>query len=242
MSDLEGGKAPVDGPAPPGPAPVASPRAGDLALPELASVEVGGMTREAFLVRSTLAAGAAYGLGAVAPFVRDALGADRTRIEARGDLNMLNFALTLEYVEQAVYREAAGGGGGGGRTGALIDKLAQDEAAHVAELRRLIAKFRGGAVAPPEVRFGGDARGEGLLALAQTIEDTVVFAAGGLGPNVESKELLERLGALFQVDARHAALLALARGEDPAPKAFEDTLSIPQVRERLSPYVPDFGG
>ena len=215
---------------------------GALAVPELAAVEVRGMTRAAFLVRATLAAGAAYGLGAVAPFVHDALAQDPSRkAEAVGDHNILNFALTLELVEESLYNEGRDRGGGG-RTGALTDKLAQDEAAHVAELRRLIGKFRGREVAPPEVSFGGAAgRRADFLGLAQSIEETVVFAMVGMLPNAESKDVLERLAGLSQVDARHAALIALERGQEPAPKAFEDTLSIPQARERLEPYVPEFG-
>ncbi len=45
----------------------------DFARPELAAIKVDGMTREAFLARATLAAGAVYGLGAVTPFVRKAM-------------------------------------------------------------------------------------------------------------------------------------------------------------------------
>ena len=45
------------------------------AVPAVAAVEVKGMTREAFLVRGTLAAVAVGGLGAVGPFLSDALAA-----------------------------------------------------------------------------------------------------------------------------------------------------------------------
>ena len=57
---------------------------------------------------------------------------------------------------------------------------------------------------------------------------------------MESKEVIEPIGSLIQVDARHSALVRLERGESPAPKAFEDTYTIPQARDRLAPYVPDF--
>lgn len=214
----------------------------DLAVPELAAVEVRGMTREAFLVRATLATGAAYGLGAVAPFVHDALAQERTKLEAVGDLGILTLALTLELVEQSLYDDALARSPLGGGAGALVDKLRRDEAAHVGELRRLVRRLRGRPGTPPLVSFGTEAGSRrGFLALAQTIEETVVFTMHGMLPNLESKELLERLAALAQVDARHAALVALARGQKPAPKAFEDRLSIPQARERLSPYVLEFG-
>jgi Ferritin-like domain len=214
---------------------------GDLAVPELAAVEVRGMTREAFLVRATLAAGAAYGVGAVAPFVDDALGADRTKLEAAGDLDVVNFALTLQLVEQSLYDEARDTGRLGG-SGPLVDKLARDEAAHVAELRRLVGGLRGRPVNPPSVSFGvaAGSRG-GFLRLAEEIEDVIVMAFNGFLDNLESREVLDRLAAIVQVDARHAALLADARGQDPAPRAIEGTFSIPQARERLSDYVLEFG-
>lgn len=41
--------------------------------PELAAIEVKGMTREAFLMRGAIAAGGVYGLSTVGPFVRQAM-------------------------------------------------------------------------------------------------------------------------------------------------------------------------
>jgi hypothetical protein len=53
-------------------------------------IEIQGMTRSAFLVRGALAAGGAYGAGAVAPMVSRALAA-----AGGGDVAIFNFALTL---------------------------------------------------------------------------------------------------------------------------------------------------
>ena len=41
--------------------------------PELAAIEVKGMTREAFIMRGTIAAAGVYGLSTVGPFVRQAM-------------------------------------------------------------------------------------------------------------------------------------------------------------------------
>jgi hypothetical protein len=204
------------------------------------AIEVRGMTREAFLVRASLATATVYGAGALAPVVRPALA---QRGAAVGDLNILNFALTLQLVEQSLYDEARVTGTLGGEAGALRDELARNEADHVAALRALVVKLRGKPVSPPDVSFGGAIAGRsGFLELAQTIEDTVVAALNGMAPDIVSKEVIEGLGSLAQVEARHSALIRMVRGEDPAPKAFEDTLSIPQARDRLSPWVPEFGG
>jgi hypothetical protein len=60
--------------------------------PELEGVEIHGMTRSSFILKGALATGAVYGVSAITPFVGSALAAS-------SDVDILNFALTLEYLE-----------------------------------------------------------------------------------------------------------------------------------------------
>jgi rubrerythrin len=209
-------------------------RRSSYAEPALAAIQVQGMTREAFLVRATLAAGAVYGLGAVTPFVRTALAQE----EETGDLNILNFALLLEHLEAAFYEQARQEVKLDSDAQRLTEELAVNEGAHVVALTEAIEKLNGRPTAAPEVDFGNAfASQSSYLKLAQIFEDTGVSAYNGVAPDLESKDTLKLAGSIVQVEGRHAGLIRMIRGEDPAPRAFDDGLTIPQVRIRVQPYI-----
>ena len=200
--------------------------------PELEAVEVHGITRSSFIVRGALAAGAVYGAGSVGPFVRQALAQS-----GGGDIEILNFALTLEYLEAAFYKEAA-----------KIDDLSEDavkavetfgdaEQAHVDTIAGIIKQRGGKPVKAPAVDFGDLTTEDAFLKLAVTFEDTGVSAYNGAGPALEDKELLAAAGSIVQVEARHAAAVRLLAKKDPAPDAFDPTLTETQVLKAVQPFV-----
>ena len=200
--------------------------------PELEAVEVHGITRSSFIVRGALAAGAVYGAGSVGPFVRQALAQS-----GGGDIEILNFALTLEYLEAAFYKEAA-----------KIDDLSEDavkavetfgdaEQAHVDTLAGIVKQRGGTPVKAPAVDFGDLTSEDAFLKLAVTFEDTGVSAYNGAAPSIKDKELLAAAGSIVQVEARHAAAVRLLAKKDPAPDAFDPTLTEKQVLKAVQPYV-----
>jgi hypothetical protein len=202
-----------------------------IAVPELATIEVHDMTRASFLLRSSLAAGAVFGAGAVSPFVRQALAAG-------GDLDIVNFALTLEYLETAYYETALKQTKLSADVRKLARQLAEDEAAHVDALTAAVKDAGGAPAKKPTFSFGGAFAGEGsFLKVANVLEDTGVSAYNGAGPGLKSKDILAAAGSIVQVEARHAALIRLARDKPPAPLAFDKASTKAQVLKAAGGFI-----
>ncbi len=202
--------------------------------PELAQIQVEGTTRAVFLARATLSAGAIVGAGALSPFVSGAIAQG-----GGGDVDILNFALTLEYLEAAFYKEAIAKTKG---LSADVKKLAQElganEAEHVDALTAAIKGAGGEPVKQPGVNFGGAFADEKtFLKFANIFEDTGVSAYNGAAPMIESKEVLGAAGSIVQVEARHAALIRLERGKPPAPKPFDKTSTMDEVVKAVTPFL-----
>ncbi len=120
----------------------------DIASPELAACEVHGLTRSSFILRGALAAGAVYGTAAVGPFVTAALAET-----GGGDAEILNFALTLEYLESAFYNQKGKEVGLTGTAKDYAEKFGAQEAEHVSALTAAIKKLGGTPVKKPQFVF-----------------------------------------------------------------------------------------
>ena len=204
-----------------------------LAAPELAAIEIQGHTRQAFILRGAVAAGSVYGLATVGPFVRQAMAQG-----GGGDVEILNFALTLEFLEAAYYEQALAKTTLSSDVKSLATEIQQNEAEHVEALTATIKQLGGKPVAAPGVDFGkAFANEKSFLKLAQTFEDTGVSAYNGAAPEIKSTEVLAAAGGIVQVEARHAAAIRLLRGENPAPTAFDETLTVDEVLAAVKPFV-----
>lgn len=207
-------------------------RTDDLAAPELAHIDVRGHTRAAFIMRGAVAAGAVYGTSLVAPFVGSALAAG-------GDLEVMNYALTLEYLESAFYTMAVKQTKGlSGDNLALAKELRDNEDEHVGALTAAIKQAGGTPVKAPGVDFGGAfASEQAFLKTAMTFEDLGVSAYNGAAPMIQSADVLAAAGSIVQIEARHAALIRLARGVTPAPRSFDESLPMADVLAAAKPFI-----
>lgn len=206
-----------------------------LSNPELADVFVDedseDLSRSEVILKGALAAGAIYGTFMVGPYVRRALA-----MSGGGDVDIVNFALTLEYLESQFYAEAKRRAGARGELRSLIELLAKDEQQHVEALAGTVKKLGGKPVAKPKFDFPYSDTA-GFLKLAQTFEDTGVSAYNGAAPMIKSKEVLTAAGSIVQVEARHAAAIRLQNSEEPAPAGFDEPLDEKQVLKAVEPFI-----
>jgi Ferritin-like domain len=208
------------------------PQQAGLAQPDLATVEVHGMTRGAFMLRGALAAGSVYGASAVTPFVSQALAAG-----GGGDAEILNFALTLEYLEAAFYNVKGKELTLSGQAKSYAKMFGEQESAHVEALTTTIKQIGGTPVKSPQFVFPVTNQAS-FLALASTLENTGVGAYNGAAPSLKSKEILAAAGSIVQIEGRHAAAIDLLIGKGPTPTGgFDVPLTKAQVLEKIGPLV-----
>ncbi len=199
--------------------------------PELAAIDIEPISRGSMLAKGMLAVGALYGATAAGPFVKRAFAQG-----AMSDNDILNFALTLEYLEAAFYMRALDQLDLSSETREFAETIRSDEDKHVDALVTTIGNLGGKPVKAPMVEFPFSDE-TAFLELAQTLEDTGVSAYNGAAPAIKSKELLATAGSIAQVEARHAARVRLARSQPPAPNAFDKTLNTKQVLAAVKPFV-----
>ncbi len=204
--------------------------------PELKNIEFEATNRSQFLAKGVLAAGAAYGALAIGPMVRSAFAQSGG---SKGDIEILNFALTLEYLEAAYYDLGLKSVKGLPKEGiALAEQFGGQEQEHVDALTATIKELGGKPVEAPGVDFGDAfASADDFLATAVVFEDLGVSAYNGAAPDIESKELLATAGSIVQNEARHAAILRSLNGDDPFPEAFDPTLTMDEVLKAATPFI-----
>jgi hypothetical protein len=194
----------------------------DGAIREAAS-RVDGGTRGAFLRKAGVGAGALVAGGAF----MGALPSIASAGVAKSDVAILNFALTLEYLEAAFYAGAVSNGKFSGKTGTFAKVVAEHEAEHVAFLKKALGSA---AVKSPKFDFKGTNTDMAkFMATAQVLEDTGVAAYLGQAGNIKSKSILGAAGSILAVEARHAGWIRDLNNVSGAPIAFELSKTKAQV-------------
>src|SRR3984885_14838207 len=116
-------------------------------------------------------------------------GGSETAQFGKGDIGILNYALTLEYLETAFYADVVKSGLFKGAELAAIKKFGEEEADHVEALTTTV-KALGGKPAPePKAEFPLKSA-KAVTELAATVENLGAAAYLGQAGNIESPDVL----------------------------------------------------
>jgi hypothetical protein len=190
----------------------------------LGDVDADGALAEAFvgvgLTRVELLAGAGAGIGSAVLLGALAAPARAARGKAQ-DVQILNFALTLEYLQASFYTETerAGVVAKKPRLARIPPLLGAVERAHVRAIKKVLGSD---AVERPFFDFRGVTEDPGaFLRTAVAFEDLAVSAYKGQATRISSPNLLAAAVAIHSVEARHAAWMRYLVGISPAARAFD---------------------
>ena len=198
------------------------------------SAEAAGLDRGAFFKKAAIAGGGIVAGGALfGPMLASAEAAISTRKSKANDVRILNYALTLEFLEAEFYKQAVEK-----RTfkspeyEAFARTVADHEAKHVSFLRKALGSA---AVKKPRFDFGDAVtNADKFNATAQVLEDTGVRAYAGQGPNILQRPVVQAALSIHSVEARHAAWIRFLNGGGaagaaanvrPAPATFDSPAS-----------------
>jgi hypothetical protein len=178
-----------------------------------------GDTRAAFLGKAVV--GGAALLGALAA-------PGSAEATANTDVAILNYALTLEYLQAAFYTEAERLGAIRGKLAPIPPQLGAVERAHVTAIKAALGRA---AVKRPAFDFHGVTENNSqFLKTAVAFEDLGTAAYKAQAARIKSPALLAAAISIHSVEARHAAWMRFLAGAVPAASAFDEGKPIPEVR------------
>jgi len=186
------------------------------------AAEAAGIDRSAFLKRGAIAGGGLIaGSAMFGTFLSSAEAAISTKRSKKNDVKILNFALTLEFLEAAFYKQAVANAAYGSSADLkkFAETVAKHEAKHVSFLKGALGSA---AIKSPKFDFGKAVTDQATFAAtAEVLEDTGVSAYLGQVGNVFQVPVLKAAGTIATVEARHASWIRFINGDTPAPADFD---------------------
>jgi hypothetical protein len=154
-----------------------------------------------------------------------------------GDVGILNYALTLEYLESEFYEHVIAAKLYTGKVGALVKDFGQQEAEHVIAIRQAVKKLGGTPVSRPAGKFPIENANQ-VAKLADTVENLGAAAYLGQAPNIQSAEVLASALAIHSVEARHAASFGTLVHKSVTPDgAFGTPAEMSTVLAAVKPFL-----
>jgi hypothetical protein len=164
-------------------------------------------------------------------------GGGETAQFGKGDVGILNYALTLEYLETAFYKDVVKSGLFKGAELETIRKFGSEEAQHVAALTAAVKQMGVKPAPEPKTEFPLK-NAKSVLELAGTVENLGAAAYLGQAANITSPEVLASALAIHSVEGRHAAALNTLLGKSITPDgAFAKPASAKEVLKSVEPFI-----
>ena len=215
-------------------------------------------SRRSFLARSAVAGGALValtsGLGSAQDEEEDEpeeLTQAFDNIQGT-DLDVLNYALTLEHLQVAFYEDVLDEFGEDDFVEAdvlaefdeelrqeaydYMETISEQQSIHATVLSDAVSLLNGTPEQPAEYDFGIETVAD-VVELGQIIQNTAVAAYAGAAPFVESPDLLSAALGIHSVEARHAALFNRLNDDSPFPDAIDEAMSQDDVLDTVSPFI-----
>jgi rubrerythrin len=180
-----------------------------------------GLDRSSFLKKGALAGGGLIAGGAFFSQLGVAEALISKKKSKKNDVKILNFALTLEFLEAAFYKQAVANAayGDSAQLKQFAEVVANHEAKHVSFLKKALG---GAAIKSPTFDFGDTVKDKAMFAAtAQVLEDTGVHAYLGQAAHIFQGAVLTAAGTIVTVEARHASWIRFINGAVPAPSTFD---------------------
>jgi len=160
----------------------------------------------------------------------------------KDDVDVLNYALTLEHLEYAFYRDGVGqfdlGEDPFGNALTTYAMAIRDhEGAHVKTLTGAVTNLGGAPVEEATYDFGYGSDPAKFLATARALENTGVMAYNGAIRYLKRADLVTAAASIAAVEARHASYLNLVNGQVPFPAAFEQAKSKAEILAIAGPFI-----
>jgi len=157
------------------------------------------------------------------------------------DVDVLNYALTLEYLEAEFYRQGNEAGLLDGKEAEYLAAVQRDEESHVSTIMQTVQQVGGQPVAAPAVDFGDAfSSREKYLTLSHTFENVGVQAYLGAAGFISDKALLQAAAGIFGVEARHAAIVGNLLGLEAEGGVFMGDFETPLSKDEVLAAVQPF--
>jgi hypothetical protein len=159
------------------------------------------------------------------------------------DVDVLNYALTLEHLAFAFYRDGMsrfdfGVDPFGNAINDYLALIHSQEGTHVATLTDAVTRLGGTPVVEQTYNFAtAYAAPHAFLQTAQALENTAVSAYDGAGAALKDPALLTAAGTIVAVEGEHAAYFNVVNNLMPAPQPFETPLSRAEVMRIAAPFL-----